>query len=298
MKNIVERVSEVDSRIKMLLIAAVAYMFIVFGFNHVEAMTTIENYTPAINISVKDGDQEAVGYLVKQATAKDILEELNIVLNEEDFLNMDMTSLVEDQQTIEINRVTYEEVVEQEEIPYEVEKTGDVVEGATVEVLTPGENGILENTFRVRYQNNEEVSRELINQTTVKEAVTQVEEYTAPDTFTGRLTTYGGDCNGCSGRTAAGVTLNSNGANNSGSAQVYYNGGYYYVLAADASIPFGTIIEISNHNLNLPPVIYGVVLDRGGAINGNNIDIFFGQENGTRFFTGGTSYNTQFRIVN
>lgn len=297
MKSLMKKVSEVDSRIKMLLLVAFAYVGISFGFNHVEAMTTIENYTPAINISVKDGDREAVGHLVKQATAGDILNELGITLGEEDFLNVDFNTLLEDHQTIEINRITYKEELEQEEISFNVIKNGDVVDGASVEVITPGENGLLENTFRVCYQNNQEVSRELINQTVLKEAVDQVEEYTAPNTFTGRLTTYGGDCSGCTGRTATGVTLNENGANNSGTAQVYYNGGWYYVLAADSSIPFGTIIEISNHNLNLPSVIYGVVLDRGGAIRGGNIDIFYGSESGTKFFTGGTSYNTQFRIV-
>lgn len=297
MKVIVEKMSEVDSRIKMLLLVAFAYFGLSFGFNHVEAMTTLENYTPAINVMIKDGTNEVVGQLVKQSTAKNIIKDLGIVLNDEDYLNLDDNALVEDYQTIEIHRITYKEEVKEEEIPFDTIKTGDVSDDADVEITTVGQNGLKNCTYRIRLDDDTEVSRELIKEEVTKEPISQVENYTDPKVFTGRLTTYGGDCSGCTGRTASGVTLNANGANGSGSAQVYYNGGWYYVLAADASIPFGTIIEISNHNLNLPDVIYGVVLDRGGAISGGNIDIFYGQQSGVRFFSGGTSYNTTFRIV-
>ncbi len=297
MKNFINRVEETDSRIKMLFIVAIAYVAIAFGFNHVDAMTKIENYTPAINISIKDGANEPVGQLVQQGTLEDVLNELEITLGSEDFLNMDATTLLEDNQIVEITRVSYEEEIVEEAIPYEIEIQGDRVDNPTVEVLQAGQNGVAEKTYKVRLENGVEVSREIINETIISEPVTQIEEHKAPNVFTGRLTTYGGDCVGCSGVTAAGVVLNENGANGSGSAQVYYNGGWYYVLAADSSIPFGTIIEISNHNLSLEPVIYGVVLDRGGAITGNKIDIFSGSERGAKFFTGGTSYNTQFRIV-
>lgn len=48
--------------------------------------------------------------------------------------------------------------------------------------------------------------------------------------------------------------------------QLSYNGGSYYCLAADPSIPFGTIIKITNHNLGIESTAYGIVVDRGGAI--------------------------------
>ena len=37
-------------------------------------MTTLENYTPAINVMIKDGTNEVVGQLVKQSTAKNIID--------------------------------------------------------------------------------------------------------------------------------------------------------------------------------------------------------------------------------
>lgn len=39
--------------------------------------------------------------------------------------------------------------------------------------------------------------------------------------------------------------------------------------AADKSIPFGTILDIPGYGRQMP------VLDRGGAINGNCLDVFF-----------------------
>ena len=52
---------------------------------------------------------------------------------------------------------------------------------------------------------------------------------------------------------------------------------FYYCLAADPSIPFGTIIKITNHNLGIESTAYGIVVDRGGAIKKNHIDIFKNQ---------------------
>ena len=86
------------------------------------------------------------------------------------------------------------------------------------------------------------------------------------------------------------------GVKGSHSAKLSYKGGSYYCLAADPSIPFGTIIKITNHNLGIESTAYGIVVDRGGAIKKNHIDIFNGTEAG-KYFKGGTSNNTQFEIV-
>ena len=86
------------------------------------------------------------------------------------------------------------------------------------------------------------------------------------------------------------------GVKGSHSAKLSYKGGSYYCLAADPSIPFGTIIKITNHNLGIESTAYGIVVDRGGAIKKNHIDIFNGTEAG-KYFRGGSSSNTQFEIV-
>jgi len=127
----------------------------------------------------------------------------------------------------------------------------------------------------------------------VKKPIQEVETETTASggEFNVQTTLYGVDCYGCNvredgtGNTATGVMLNpslgvmqSDGTWLSG---LTYDG--YYVIAMDASIPFYSIVEISNHGLSgmgFSPdqPIRCIVLDRGGAIQGNHIDLYIGSE--------------------
>lgn len=70
------------------------------------------------------------------------------------------------------------------------------------------------------------------------------------------MTSYGPDCDGCSGITASGFDVRNT---------IYYNDkdyGYLSIVAADRSIPFGTVIEFYQDSSSFK----AIVLDRGGAI--------------------------------
>ena len=106
-----------------------------------------------------------------------------------------------------------------------------------------------------------------------------------------KTTTYGMDCIGCNfingqAKTALGVSLDVNKGvqlpNSNWQTGIRY--GKYYIIAADKNIPLCSIIKVSNHGLSgsgLTPnkSFYAIVLDRGGGIYGNHIDLYIGLEN-------------------
>jgi 3D (Asp-Asp-Asp) domain-containing protein len=102
-------------------------------------------------------------------------------------------------------------------------------------------------------------------------------------TFIGQLTGYGPDCKDCSGFV--------NGGKNGGRMDVRNGNIYYYddvfgkvrILAADQKYyKLGTIIRITAPNVLSSPIL-GIVLDSGGAIKGNIIDLLFENEQATKF---------------
>ena len=74
--------------------------------------------------------------------------------------------------------------------------------------------------------------------------------------YKGYITAYGPDCKGCSGITASGVNVRNT---------IYYHDKEYgkiRIVAADKTIPFGTIVRLNYANKSL----IAIVLDRGSAI--------------------------------
>ena len=295
-----EKFKKIDLKTRILGLLACFYVVILISFQQVEAVQELKDYEPAISIELKDGKKKAVKYLVKSTSLENVLNDLNIKLGEEDSINLKMDTEIEEGAKINITRVTYEEERVKEKIAYEIEyvdSTDPNLFGTRVK--SEGQEVIKEVIYKKRLINGKEVKREKIGSEVTKEPVAAVVERGTVGTgvtFTGRLTRYGADCVGCGNRTAAGLYVTTNGVENSGKVTMSYNGGEYYVLAADGSIPFGSILKVSNHGFSIPDPFYGIVLDRGGAITGTNVDVFCGGESAS-FFSGGTSYSTQFEIV-
>jgi len=83
---------------------------------------------------------------------------------------------------------------------------------------------------------------------------------TTLETYHGKMTAYGPDCLGCSGITASGKNVLD--------GNIYYEDktfGTIRIVAADKSIPFGSIIKITGLNISSDPIL-AIVLDRGGMI--------------------------------
>lgn len=244
------------------------------------------------------------GYEMPEVTTKtkvsEILEEKNIMLEENQKTIPDLDSEIKSGDTIKITDKSYNEVqiakiseegaettlnellknyapitekivVEQIAIPYEtITKNATSSTGNTTsKVLKQGEDGLKEVTEKIKYQNDIEIEKTVISDVVIKEPVNKIVQVTPVVTSrasslprvatteqegatTYKITAYclcSKCCGKATGRTASGTTATAG-----------------RTVAASSKFAFGTKLNIGGH-------IY-TVEDRGGAINGNKIDIF------------------------
>ena len=244
------------------------------------------------------------GYEMTTVTSKskvsDILSENNIILSEEQKTIPDLDSEIASGDTIKITDKSYNEVqiakiseegietsldqllenyapitekivVEQVAIPYETitKNTTGTSTDTTNKVVREGKDGLKEVTYKVKYQNDVEIEKSVISEVVVQEPVDKIvqvqKKVTSRSSTLPRVSstsTTGGTvykitaycpcakcCGKTNGRTASGTTATAG-----------------RTVAASSKFAFGTKLNIGGH-------VY-TVEDRGGAINGNKIDIF------------------------
>ena len=113
-------------------------------------------------------------------------------------------------------------------------------------------------------------------------------DYNVIRTYVGTLTGYGPNCSGCSGKTASGYDVRNT------STYMDPEFGEVRIVAADDSIPFYTIVRISNIP-DTDPII-AIVLDTGGAVGFGKhtlFDLLFPSEQVAMPLT----YNVKFEIL-
>ena len=247
------------------------------------------------------------GYEMQEVTAKtkvaDILEEKNIILEENQKTIPDLETEIKSGDIIKIVDKSYNEVqiakiseegvkttlndllenyapitekivVEQVTIPYETitKNTTAATSNTTSRVLQQGKDGLKELTYKIKYQKDVEIEKTLISEIVVEEPVNKIVQVTQivtsrasslPRTSTEvasvpegattyKITAYcpcSKCCGKATGRTASGTQATAG-----------------RTVAASSKFAFGTKLNINGH-------VY-TVEDRGGAINGNKIDIF------------------------
>ena len=128
-------------------------------------------------------------------------------------------------------------------------------------------------TYNVKQNNSSTTNTTSLTTTNLGDIKTN--KLTNPKQFTGTLTGYGPDCKGCGGRVACSPNPNVKNGN------IYYNDKEYgkiRILAADKSIPCGSIVHIENFKFVENNEFIGIVLDRGSAIVGNTMDLLYPSE--------------------
>ena len=277
----------------MKIICVTIIMILISGIGVMAVNTKLND----VKIVLQNGYEMTV--LTSKDIVSEILEENNIVLEENQKTIPSLEEVVTAGQTIKITDKSYNEVqiatiseegvettleqllqnytpitekiiVEQVEIPYETvtKNIAGTETSTTNKVLQQGQNGLKEVTYKVKYQNEVEIEKTVISEVVIKEAIDKIVQVQKKETTsrsslprtataqvngeTYKITAYCA-CSKCCGKT--------NGITASGTKATAGR-----TVAASSKFAFGT-------KLNIGGQIY-TVEDRGGAINGNRIDIY------------------------
>ena len=269
----------------------------------------------SITIAFSDNTQKTV--MTSKAKVSDILEENHIILLADEIVTPDLDSNIDLTKKITISKATEEKrivaedvesvsteeilgkyvtitekiVVEQEEIPFETITKDVSKEGTetTDRVVQEGKNGLKEIKYRVKYQDDTEISKDVISETVIKEPVdkiiqisTKVASRSALRSGGLSIDTIAASAQGMKGNA---VTLNASAYTAATCGKAPGSAGYgitssgaaarsYYTVAAGSAYPIGTVVYIP-YFASAPNGGWFVVQDRGGAISNNRIDIYF-----------------------
>lgn len=244
----------------------------------------------SVKITLSNGYEMTV--LTSKMKVSEILEENNIMLTEDEKVIPGLEEELNENRTIKIISKTEQEiqiakisengtettlddilqnyspivekvVVEQEEIPFEtVTKNSTDETDTSNKVIRQGENGIKEVTYKVKIQNEIEIEKNKLSEQVIKEPVDKIVQVVkttsraATTTRTGvfKVTAYC-SCPKCCGASANGITASGTRATQG------------RTVATSSQFTFGTKLVINGKQY--------VVEDRGGAIQGNRIDVYF-----------------------
>lgn len=250
------------------------------------------------NVKIRFANNHEITVLTSKTKVSEILEENHIILSSDEVVIPSLEEEITDKNTIiitlegkeptkiaeiseeELNNnieeiaesysnITEEIITVQEEIPFET-ITKDVSSGddKTNKILQEGKNGIREVTYKVKYKEDVEIERIELSSKVIEEPVNQIVQVQTKATSrssavrkTGTTTAISGrykvtaycSCAKCCGKTN-GITASGRKATAN------------HTVAAPSTFAFGTELVIGGKTYT--------VEDRGGAIQGNRIDVY------------------------
>ena len=278
--------------ISILKIICVSLILLALSGAGVMVMATQVN---TVTITLASGYQLTV--LTNKTNVADILSENNIVVEENERVTPDLNEEITKEKTITIRdksiqeiqvakisesgiNTTLEEILdsyspivekivtEEEEIPFETitKDVSNSSENTKNKVIRQGENGVKQVTYKIKYKNEQEIERTLLSEVVIKEPVDKIVQVqnnvttrtstttrSSTTTMLFKVTAYC-PCAKCCGKFASGYTASGTKATAG------------RTIAASSQFAFGTKLLINGTTYT--------VEDRGGAIQGNKIDIY------------------------
>ena len=302
-----------DSELSKRIIRKIVFVCIILICLFTVGVKASRSDLESISIVFTDDTEKTV--MTSKTKVSDILEENHIILLADEVVTPDLNSNIDLTKKITISKATEEKrivaedvesvsteeilgkyvtitekiVVEQEEIPFETVTKDVSKEGTetTDRVVQEGKNGLKEIKYRVKYQDEQEISKDVISETVIKEPVDKIIQISTKVTSRAALRSGGLSLETVAASTQGGnaVTLNASAYTAATCGKAPGSKGYgitssgaaarsYYTVAAGSAYPIGTVIYIP-YFASAPNGGWFVVQDRGGAISNNRIDIYF-----------------------
>lgn len=250
------------------------------------------------NVKIRFANNHEITVLTSKTKVSEILEENHIILSSDEVVIPSLEEEITDKNTIiitlegkeptkiaeiskeELNNnieeiaesysnITEEIITVQEEIPFET-ITKDVSSGddKTNKILQEGKNGIREVTYKVKYKDDVEIERIELSSKVIEEPVNQIVQVQTKATSRSSAVRKAGTTTAISGRykvtaycSCAKCCGKTNGITASGRKATAN-----HTVAAPSTFAFGTELVIGGKTYT--------VEDRGGAIQGNRIDVY------------------------
>lgn len=234
----------------------------------------------AFTIKLVDGTTEQE-ILTAENNVKDLMDSLNIQLQEEDKIEPMLEAPIGEGDTVTITRITRQVVVETQELPFQtVFKNNENLERGKTQKVQEGKKGLKEIQLELVYENGVEVSKEVLDEKIIENSTNEViEKGTLALVATSR-----GDVS----RYSKMITMTATAYTADYASTGKKPGDKYYGITASGTqvrpgvvavdpkvIPLGTKLYIQSTTNGRADYGYAVAEDKGSAIKGNKIDLYF-----------------------
>lgn len=223
-----------------------------------------------------DGNIEIITTTKK--TIREAFQEAGVYIGETDRVEPELDTNVTEDMNVTVYRIQNTEVTVDTEIAFSSKEVSDSsLEKGKTRIKTKGVNGLKRTTYTVTTENGIEVNRQVLNEITVKEPVTQVvavgtkaKTKASPKTVT---TGSGKNLSYSKKLTVTATAYTAAAGKKTASGRV----AQYGVIAVDPKvIPLGTKLYVeSTDDGKSWQYGYCIAGDTGGAIKGNKIDLYY-----------------------
>ncbi len=217
------------------------------------------NVTKAFDVFLEVDGEKLTYHTLPGMTAADLIKVLKVTVGQDDIVSCDLDKKLLKGDKVIVKRVTFENVVEEEETDFdEVTKADSSMQIGKVQVTQKGRKGKTEKTYKVMYVDGKEVEKTLVSSEVIKKKRDKIVSYGTKIT-SGKPSKYE--------EKITGVRAYS----------YYYSGNphgayglkcEYGTCAVDKDlIPLGSLLYIQGYG-------YAIANDVGSGIKGKTVDVY------------------------